>query len=222
MLNYLLAIASTSCISLSLDKPSGPNLLTGRRRNIPIQAKLLQGEDMKRVLLIVALVFPSLVNAELERVTFNCDGKTCFQSLPKLQPLVGWHFDRGPNNDIDATVLVPDGFTFETAEYIIYARALSKPLISDNPSLANFIAMEKVDFPELYTGASVTEVKPVTIATGQKLRSLVVIPKSIGKWEQITYTEEDGHFVVVTLSAKTEQAFKKALTAYYVVLGQYH
>ena len=107
-----------------------------------------------RLLLFVALLIPCLARAELQLVAFDCDGKTCHYTLPVLQPLKGWHSDRG--QIIDATVLVPDGYTIDTAEHIIYARALSKPLISDNPSLTHFIAMEKSDFAEVYPGVSIS------------------------------------------------------------------
>jgi len=170
---------------------------------------------------LAVLCLPCLAYPELRQVPFNCDGKTCHHTLPVLQPLKGWHLDRGQNNDIDATVFVPDGYNIDTAEHIIYARALSKPLISDNPLLTHFIAMEKADFAEVYPGVAITEVNPIQSASGNKMRSLVLVPKAKGKWEQVTYSEEGGHFIVVTLSAKTEKAYKSGRGAYYEMLGSY-
>lgn len=175
---------------------------------------------MRTALFIAVMLQASIANAELEQVPFNCEGKTCFYTLPKLQPLNGWH-PEGRNNDTDATVLVPNGATFENTQHFIYARALSKPLISDNPSLANFISMEKSDFAEVYPSTKVIEVSPIASTTGKKLRSLVIVSKTSGKWEQVTYTEEGDHFIVITLTAKTERAFKQAQSDYYGVVRAY-
>lgn len=159
-------------------------------------------------------------NAEILRVQTPCDSRTCVYWLPKLPALPGWHLHTTIEPQ-DAVVLVPDGYTYTNAEYIIYARALQKGLLMDRPSLQGFIAQDAEDYKALYPGIKVTEAGVVQTAQHDSLRSLKLTPSKSGPWEQITYHEEGDHFVVVVLTSKTAAGYKKARTEYIELLRRY-
>lgn len=163
---------------------------------------------------------PLLAHAELERVQLPCGGVTCVHFLPKLPSLTGWHIDSEPTSDSGVVALVPDGSTYANAEYIIYARALQKSLLMDQPSLTGFIAQDKDDYQALYPGIKVQEEKPVQTAQ-EALRTLRYTPTKSGHWEQVTYHEDGNHFVVIVLTSKTSAGYSKALNQYLDLLKRY-
>lgn len=167
------------------------------------------------------LALPTMGYAELERVAFQCEAKTCYHWIPKIGAVSGWHRDESVISDYGMYALVPDGYTYETAEYVIYSRALHKPLVMDNPSLKRFIQQDKEDFVSLNPGGMMTEVPAVVVGSGKKLRSFVLQPAKQGIWEQVAYDEDGEYFVVLVISSKSSAGYKKALPVYRQILASY-
>lgn len=159
--------------------------------------------------------------AELEKVQVPCDGAICVHWLPKLPSIAGWHRDEQQGQKLGIVALVPEGYDFGNAEYIIYARAIQKTLQMDNPSLAGFIAQDAEDYKALYPGIKVAEGNLIKTANHQALRTLILIPAKTGRWEQITYHEDGSHFVILVLSSKTDTGFKKSRNQYLNLLSRY-
>jgi len=172
------------------------------------------------ILLSAGALWVQTSNAELLRVQTPCDSRTCVYWLPKLPVLPGWHLHT-TDEPQDAVVLVPDGYTYGNAQYIIYARALQKALLMDRPSLHRFITQDAEDYKALYPGIKVTEAGLVQTAQHNSLRSLKLTPTKSGPWEQITYHEDGDHFVVVVLTSKTAAGYSKARTEYLELLRRY-
>lgn len=172
------------------------------------------------VLLVICTLGALPSRAELVMVQAPCDGLKCVYWLPKLPSIPGWHTHEASQLQ-DAVVLVPDGYTYTNAEYVIYARALQKRLLMDRPSLERFIAQDAEDYKALYPGIKVTEGTPIRTAQHDSLRTLTLTPTKSGHWEQVTYHEEGDHFVILVLTAKTDSGFRKARAQFLSMLSQY-
>lgn len=172
------------------------------------------------LLLAICALGPQPSRAELVRLQLSCDGQTCVYWLPQLPSLPGWHID-APSQAQGTVVLVPDGYSSGNAEYIIYAKAMQKTLLMDQPSLSRFIAQDAEDYKALYPGIKVTEGHPVQTAQHDLLRTLTITPTQSGHWEQVTYHEDGDQFVILVLTAKTDSGFRKARTDYLTLLSRY-
>jgi len=129
--------------------------------------------------------------------------------VAKVVPPKGWHQDQDASYDICGNTLVPDGFTFENAESIMYVRALYKPRMPETKSLNKLIADDKKEFLQEKPDIVIADVGVINAADGKKFRSFTFFPKNKGDWEQVAYGEEGDFYLIFTLSSKKKKGFDK-------------
>ena len=185
-------------------------------------AAMVSNAVTRSLIVVVALtaVVPA-VRAEIEKLAQPCDQKICFKWWPRLPELKGWHHDHDHSLHYDANALAPDGFTFADADAVIYARALYKPRTPEAKSLQMLIDADKADFRGRDAKIKIEESKPISTADGQKLRTFEFIPGRSGNWERVAYGEEGDFYLMFTVSARSQQAYKKAVVQYEDLLSRY-
>ena len=162
----------------------------------------------------VFLAASSAAQAEIEKLAIPGDKGLTFYWWPKLSPLNGWHQDREHSFFYRANALAPDGFTFENAETVMYARAIFKPRDPNVRSLEALIENDRKDFEENVPGVSIHEVAALTSSDGQAFRSFTFFPASGGNWERVSYGEEGEFYLIFTISSRSLSGFNASVGAY--------
>jgi hypothetical protein len=171
---------------------------------------------------IVCVLFLSVnAIAEVEKLAIPCKEQICFYWWPKVPPTSGWHHDREYSLRYGVNAIAPDGFTFNNAVTVMYAKAEYKPRMPEATSIEMVIANDKKTFLESYPGIVISEDSPLTTADGQKLRSFTFFPKEKGNWERVSYGEEGEFFLIFTLSSRTRADYDKALGVYEDIIRHY-
>jgi hypothetical protein len=171
--------------------------------------------------LIAFFFMSSTVYAEIEKIAVPSEKGFSFYWWPKLAAVEGWHQDREHSILYSANALAPDGFTFKTAESVIYVSALYKPRSPEITSLDALIKNDKMDFEANVPGISVNEVAPLVTADGEKLRSFTFFPTKGGNWERVSYGEEGEFFLIFTVSSRSQSNFTSAVVAYEKFISAY-
>ena len=177
-----------------------------------------------KYLIVVLLIFtflPVNASAEIEKIALPCEKGICFYWWPKLPTVKGWHHDRDHSYIYSANAQAPDGFTFANAESVVYAKALYKPRIPETKSLDALISDDKKQFLSHDPNLIISETTPLTTADGHKLKSYTFFPKSKGNWEQVSYCEEGDFYLIFTISSRSKEGYKKAISAYQQFIGSY-
>jgi hypothetical protein len=124
-------------------------------------------------------------------------------------------------HSLRANALVPDGHAFADAESVICARALSKPRTPETKSLEGLIEADKAEFRAHDSTIKIEESKPVATADGRKLRTFEYTPTGAGSWERVAYGEEGDFYLLFTVSARSEGAYKAAQKVYEDLIERY-
>ena len=159
--------------------------------------------------------------AEIEKLAQPCDEQVCFHWWPRLPPIKGWHQDFDQSIHYGANTLAPDGSTFADADAVLYAKALFKPRMPKTKSLEMLIDDDKADVRERDSTIKIDESKPIRTADGHELRTVEFIPAKTGNWERVAYGEEGEFYLLFTISARSEQAYKKATKVYEELVSKY-
>jgi len=170
---------------------------------------------------ILLLLLPLSALPEIERVGQTCEKGICLAWWPKLEPVKGWHHERGPSFANGVNVQVPDGFTFSNAETVIYAKASYKPRIPETTSLEILIKDDKDDFLKDDPSIEITKVPPLKTKGGKALETYTFFPKVKGNWEEVSYGEEGDFYLVFTISSRSRAGFLAALPIYEQYIAQY-
>jgi len=121
--------------------------------------------------------------------------------------------------------LVPDGFGFADADAIMYATAIYKPRYEAkypmSKSLSALIEDDVSTVSAERKGTSITEVEPLTTADGQTLRSFTFFRPNDRTWERVSFGEEDDYYLVFTISAHSEAAYRERLPVYEDMIRRY-
>jgi hypothetical protein len=178
---------------------------------------------MRAACLTVALLLAafSLALGEIEKIAIPCEQGLCFHWWPKLPPVDGWHHERDYSLKYGANALAPDGFNFANAETVMYVRALYKHRMPDTKSLEALIDHDKKEFLTTDPTIAISEASALTSADGQRMRSFTFFPKGRGNWERVTYGEEGDFFLIFTVSARSEDGYRKAQPAYEALVTHY-
>lgn len=168
------------------------------------------------------LVALSVAQAEIEKIAIPGEKGMSFYWWPKLTPVEGWHQDRENSFFYSANALAPDGFTFKSAESVMYARALFKPRERDIKSLEALIESDRKDFEANVPGVSIHEVAALSSSDGQKFRSFTFFPTSGGNWERVSYGEEGEFYLIFTISSRSLSGFNAAVGAYEKLIAGYN
>jgi hypothetical protein len=175
----------------------------------------------------VAVMTSTPATAELEKTAqISCStGEICFTVWPKLPDTPGWHSNPDVNVQYDMYALAPDGLDFPDAETVIYAVARDKARQSKLPSLDALmkgdVASAKAHLARTNRGVSATEVAPLATGDGRKLRTLAFVPVGGGRWEEVSYGEEGGYYVIFTISASSESALRASFPVFESLLSKY-
>lgn len=175
----------------------------------------------RSVLAGILLLVPLIAMPEIEKVGQVCEKGICLAWWPKLEPAKGWHHERGPSFANGVNVQVPDGFTFSSAETVIYAKALYKPRVPETTSLEILIKDDKDEFLKHDSSIAITKVPPLKTKDGKALESYTFFPKAKGNWEQVSYGEEGDFYLVFTISSRTRAGFLASLPVYEQYIAQY-
>ena len=169
--------------------------------------------------IVAVLGVTCLVNARAEIIKtakLDCKNQICLHWWPKLPAAKGWHTDMDANYQHNFNTLVPDGFTFDNADAIIYANAIYKPRYeTDYPgtkSLDQFIADDQKTFTSRYKQEAVTETAPLLTQDGQKLRSFTYFRP--GSWERVSYGEEGEYYLLFVINAYSEIGYRRNQATY--------
>lgn len=173
------------------------------------------------------LIFPLLllsvlaVHAEIEKIAIPSGTGLKFYWWPKLATVSGWHHERGASLHYSSNALAPDGFTFSSAETVIYARAIFKPRQPEVKTLAMLIENDRKDFVSNSPGIEIAEVEALMTADGKKLRSFTFSPKESGGWERVTYGEEGEFYLIFTVSSRSKKGLEAATATYQSLISLY-
>ena len=172
------------------------------------------------VLLCFLAAWPT-VFAEIEKIAVPGEKGISFYWWPRLRAVEGWHQDREHSFQYGVNAFAPNGFTFATAETVMYARAIYKPRELEVKSLEMLIENDKKEFLVNTPGILIEEVDSLTTAEGKRLRSFTFFPKRKGNWERVSYGEEGDFFLIFTLSSRSSNGYKRAASTYKKLLWQY-
>ena len=183
---------------------------------------------MKYILFTLITIFASSAYAEIHREATVCQdtGEICFYWWPVLPEIDKWQQVKAVSYKIKANVQAPIGFNFQTAESIVYAKAIYKLKQPESKTLGEFINNDKEQFLKDTPSLIISEAENLTTGAGQQLRSFIFSPKTQGNWEKVSYGEEtdkDGneYYLVFVLSSQSKTGFKKTLPIYNEFIYKY-
>ena len=167
------------------------------------------------------VLFSVSASAEIEKFAQMCEQQICFYWWPKLPEVKGWHHEREHSYLYSANAQAPDGYTFANAEYVVYAKAIYKPRDPETKSLKMLIENGKNDFVSKDPSILITEAEPLVTGDGQIMKSYTFFSKGKGNWERVSYGEKGDFYLIFTVSSRTEQGYKVALSAYKQFVNRY-
>ena len=119
-------------------------------------------------------------SAEIQKLAAPGGRGIAIRWWPKVEPPEKWHRDHEQSIDNGLNALAPDGFTFVSADTVMYAMAIYKPQQPDVKSVDMLIEKDKRKFLKRDAGLGVREAPALTTADGQRLKSFVFQPKGKG------------------------------------------
>jgi hypothetical protein len=187
-------------------------ITSGRRQSV-----------MKQLYALVCLLLfvPHVASPEIEKVGQVCEKGVCLAWWPKLDPIEGWHHERGPSFANGVNIQVPDGFTFSNAETVIYAKAMYKPRAPEITSLEALIKDDQSDFLKHDSSIQITKAPSLRTNDSKVLESYTFFPKAKGNWEQVSYGEEGDFYLIFTISSRSHEGFIEAFPVYEKFIAQY-
>lgn len=177
--------------------------------------------DMRYCLLILLAFLSGASHAEMEKTILPCEQKICFHWWPKLTPIEGWRHDREHSLKYSYNAQAPDGYTFENAETVIYAKALFKPSVPDLTTLEMVIENDRKKFLASDPATVIKEVRSLKSRDGKQFRSFTFHSASHKSWDRVSYSEEDKFYLIFTLSSGNEAGYQKATAAYEQFIEHY-
>jgi hypothetical protein len=171
----------------------------------------------------IALLCPVAVaplHAEIEMVAVPTERDPAYHWWPKIRIPEGWHHERNASVEYSLNALAPDGFTFDDAPTVMYAKAVAKARELDVKSLQMFIKKD-LDAVRANPGVEIKEVQRLTTADGKRLRSFTFFPKKNGTWDRVAYGEEGTFYLIFTVSSHTLGGYQSAGKAYQAMVGRY-
>lgn len=170
------------------------------------------------VLLCLLAIAPA--PAEIEMVAVPTERDPAYHWWPKITIPDGWHHERNASVEFSLNALAPDGFTFDDAPTVMYAKAVAKARELDVKSLQMFIKKD-LEAIRATPGVEIKEVTPLTTADGKRLRSFTFFPKKNGTWDRTAYGEEGTFYLIFTVSSHTLVGYQSASKAYQAMVGRY-
>jgi hypothetical protein len=164
-----------------------------------------------RWLVVLLCLSPAVAYAEMERTAIPGGGGMQLYIWPAIAPPKGWHQDKTQSYQTGTNAFAPDGATFVNAETVMYARAIPKSQVPHLKTLDEFIASDVHDFAK--QGVDAKEATLLNI-TGRSFRSLIFAPKAKGNWERVAYGEEDGFYVLFSISSRSKSGFESSMRTY--------
>jgi hypothetical protein len=166
-------------------------------------------------ILLSACLAAFSAHAEIEKIAIPGNVGLDLFWWPKIAPAAGWHQDEKYSFHYSAKCFAPDGFTFEDAEAVIYAKAAFKPRLPKIGSLDEYIANDHTAVLESNPDVSIREEVPLSTASDRKLRSFTFFPRHEGgNWERVSYGEEGEFYLLFVISARSLAGYEAAVADY--------
>jgi hypothetical protein len=179
---------------------------------------------------IAAAIYAPATAKILKMAIPGCQtNQICFYWWPQLTTISGWHTDENANyrnGENGVNTLVPDGFTFASADAVIYAEAIYKPRYEhDNPgskTLDAFIADDSATFSARHKDEiAIAKADPLSTGDGQILRSMTYFQQKNKNWERVSYGEEGDYYILFVISARSLSSYQVAQSTYEHLIETY-
>ncbi len=168
-----------------------------------------------RIMLAAFLITFSGARAEIEKHAIPGGPGLQLYWWPRINAVQGWHQDEPYSFHYSVKAFAPDGFTFEDAEAVMYAKASFKPRLPEVRTLDEYIVHEQKTFLEQSPDVVVREEAPLSTADGKSLPTFTFFPRSgTGNWERVCYGEEDEFFLLFAISARSAEGLQEAAAVY--------
>ena len=182
------------------------------------QMRAAAGKAMTIGLVCLLAVAPA--HAEIEMVAVPTERDPAYHWWPKITIPDGWHHERNASVEYSLNALAPDGFTFDDAPTVMYAKVVAKARELDVKSLQMFIKKD-LEAIRANPGVEIKEVTPLTTADGKRLRSFTFFPKKNGTWDRTAYGEEGTFYLIFTISSHSLGGYQAATKAYRAMVERY-
>lgn len=166
-----------------------------------------------------AAVMPALAHAEVLKVAVLCSSGVCPRWWPVLPEVAGWRQDREQSEHDGVNAQVPDGEDFESAEVVIYARAVLKT--EGGAELDAFIARDQAETRAQFPGTRIKEEHALQTADAQHLRSFAFAPHDSGNWELVSYGEEGDYYLLFAISSRSKEGLVQRRADYLEFVRRY-
>jgi hypothetical protein len=181
------------------------------------------------IILVLLLFVSTASSAELYELKYPSDSIFLKNIWVPVLKIDGWHQDKKHTLMLHSNVHVPDGTNYLNTTSFIHANAINKKQHPELISISDFINIYYKEFSSLPPNSVINEVDRIYTADGMQLLSYTVFPTSAfsvahakdGLWQRVTYGEEGNFYIVFTLVARTEAAYKSALPTYLQSLSKY-
>jgi hypothetical protein len=177
---------------------------------------------------IAALVFLiySLPSGKILKKAIMCDKQICFHTWPQISQIENWHQDESASEMYDAMAISPDGYTFNNAPVVIYAKATYRQKMPEVKSIEQYIKNDIQQVERQDSTIAISKGKEFLTKDNKRWQSYKFVPKSEGSWEQVAYGEEiDGdknaYFLVFTISSRTKNDFESNSSVFESVISSY-
>lgn len=177
---------------------------------------------MRRVklFLLIALVVSTPLSSEIYKLALPSDLGMKFYWWPVLSKVEGWSHDRNGSIHFGVNAQAPDGYTFENAETVIYAKAAFKPRYPNVSSLKEFIEQDLKRFSKS-SDIDIKEVDSISTENGIKLMSYQYFPRISGNWEQVSFGEEGEYYLIIAISSRSKKGFEESWVTYKRFINEY-
>ena len=176
---------------------------------------------MKRIIVVIAIIFSVCAYAETEKNAIPSDTGMRLVWWPKVAPPKGWHFDQGSSYQFAFNAMAPDGATFSNAETVMYAKASYKPRVPDLKDLNSFVTQDLSSFENSAPKISIKNEAPMLTGDGVPLEVYSFSPVSEGNWEVVAYGEDAEYFLTFAISSRSQSGLASSLAALKQMVGNY-
>jgi len=175
---------------------------------------------------VLVLVAASARAEIVKLAVFDCaKNEICLYIWPKLPAVAGWHTDEQANYENKINTLVPDGFTFDNTETVIYAEATDqRGYKTDHPDvtpLEGYIKDDMDTFRENNPDVEIVEADPLVTADGHKLRTFSFSKLKKDRCQIVAYGEEDNYYIIFVIDSRDEAGLARNLETYRALVKSY-
>ncbi len=173
------------------------------------------------LLCLSLLLAPSYCHGEIEKVAVTSQRGMELFWWPKVSPPSGFFFDEAASRQTAVKMLVPNGFTFSSAETVIYAKASFKPRIPEVKSLQALIDKDLAEFQGHDPKLIVNPGPAIKDGDNRQLQVFSFVPSAQGNWETVAYSEEGEFYLLFTISSRSKAGYEACLPLFKTMIEGY-